>query len=109
MLHSWLVHSSMNCTRSSTTELSDQLTLHSSEIGGKSLTLYTDYSVTTLIGGSVTNHAGRYPRRCTQECVRHICRPPCQPVFHELSRAGGPSQQGRKTTPNLSPLPHRFS
>src|ERR1017187_2678186 len=71
MLHSWLVHSSMNCTRSSTTELSDQLTLHSSEIGGKSLTLYTDYSVTTLIGGSVTNHAGRYPRRCTQECVPH--------------------------------------
>src|ERR1035437_3221599 len=71
MLHSWLVHSSMNCTRSSTTELSDQLTLHSSEIGGKSLTLYTYYSVPTLIGGSVTNHAGRYPRRCTQECVRH--------------------------------------
>src|ERR1035437_8197991 len=71
MLRSWLVHSSMNCTRSSTTELSDQLTLHSSEDGGKSLTLYTDYSVTTLIGGSVTNHAGRYRRRCTQECVRH--------------------------------------
>src|ERR1039458_8744375 len=77
MLHSWLVHSSMNCTRSSTTELSDQLTLHSSEIGGKSLTLYTDYSVTTLIGGSVTNHAGRYPRRCTQECVRHEGFRPC--------------------------------
>src|ERR1039458_8749357 len=72
MLHSWLVHSSMNCTRSSTTELSDQLPRHSSELGGKSLTLYTDYSVTTLIGGSVTNHAGRYRRRGTQECVRHI-------------------------------------
>src|ERR1039458_1545052 len=69
MLHSWLVHSSMNCTRSSTTELSDQLTLHSSEIGGKSLTLYTDYSVTTLIGGSVTNHAGRYLPWRTHSCV----------------------------------------
>src|ERR1039458_1424662 len=84
MLHSWLVHSSMNCTRSSTTELSDQLTLHSSEIGGKSLTLYTDYSVTTLIGGSVTNHAGRY------RAPRHarVCAPQST-VRHAVERIGG--------------------
>ena len=64
----------MNCNRSSTTELSRQLTLHSSEIGEKSLSLYEEYSVTGLFGALVTTHAGWYPRRGTQECVRYTVR-----------------------------------
>jgi hypothetical protein len=61
----------MNCKRSSITELSIQLTLHSSEIGGNSLTLYGECFVTNHIDALVTTHAGQYRERCTHECVRH--------------------------------------
>jgi hypothetical protein len=65
------LHSSTNCKRSSTTAVSFQLTLHFSEIGGKALILYGDYFVTYQIAVPVTTHAGHYPRRGTQECVKY--------------------------------------